>query len=134
MRRVLFVCFGNACRSQMAEAFARAYGSDVVTPGSAGLWPASAIPQFTVELMREKGIGMDGHFPKGLYWSVQEWDLVVNMSGMPLPRKLAPALRKWEVEDPIALPPERHREIRDQIEGLVRGLVEELRAGAASLR
>ena len=29
-KRVLFVCIGNSCRSQMAEAFARAYGSDVL--------------------------------------------------------------------------------------------------------
>ena len=39
--RVLFVCIGNACRSQMAEGFARAYGSDVLVPASAGLAPAS---------------------------------------------------------------------------------------------
>ena len=33
---------GNACRSQMAEAFARAYGSDVMEASSAGLSPAVA--------------------------------------------------------------------------------------------
>ena len=34
-KRVLFVCIGNACRSQMAEAFARTLGSDVMIPASA---------------------------------------------------------------------------------------------------
>ena len=29
-KRVLFVCIGNACRSQMAEGFARTYGGDVI--------------------------------------------------------------------------------------------------------
>ena len=43
-KRVLFVCIGNACRSQMAEAFARAYGSDVLVASSAGLFPAKAVP------------------------------------------------------------------------------------------
>ena len=40
LKRVLFVCIGNSCRSQMAEGFARAYGSDVMAPASAGLAPA----------------------------------------------------------------------------------------------
>ena len=35
-KRVLFVCIGNSCRSQMAEAFARAYGRDVIDAHSAG--------------------------------------------------------------------------------------------------
>src|SRR5579872_2906966 len=35
-KRVLFVCIGNSCRSQMAEAFARAYGSDIMEVQSAG--------------------------------------------------------------------------------------------------
>ena len=39
---VLFVCIGNSCRSQMAEAFARAYGRDVLVAASAGLAPALA--------------------------------------------------------------------------------------------
>ena len=41
-QRVLFICIGNACRSQMAEAFAKAYGSDILIVQSAGLAPATA--------------------------------------------------------------------------------------------
>jgi arsenate reductase len=36
IRRVLFVCVGNTCRSQMAEGFLRAYGGDGVVVRSAG--------------------------------------------------------------------------------------------------
>ncbi|MGI8990585.1 MAG: arsenate reductase ArsC, partial [Bryobacteraceae bacterium] len=39
MKRVLFVCIGNCCRSQMAEGFANTYGRDVLAAGSAGLAP-----------------------------------------------------------------------------------------------
>ena len=46
-QRVLFVCVGNACRSQMAEGFARAYGKDVMVPESAGLAPAMTVPDET---------------------------------------------------------------------------------------
>jgi arsenate reductase len=42
-KRVLFVCLGNSCRSQMAEAFARAYGSDVLEARSAGVSPSTII-------------------------------------------------------------------------------------------
>nr|WP_238524746.1 hypothetical protein [Halanaerobium hydrogeniformans] len=41
--KVAFVCIGNSCRSQMAEGFARAYGSDVLDVYSAGTDPADAV-------------------------------------------------------------------------------------------
>ena len=43
LKRVLFVCVCNACRSQMAEAFARVYGHDALVAASAGLTPAMAV-------------------------------------------------------------------------------------------
>ena len=124
--RVLFVCIGNACRSQMAEAFARARGGDVIHAESAGLWPASRIPSETVELMLEKNIRLDG-FPKGLDQTGIGFDLIVNMSGEPLPEPVSAPVREWHVEDPVCLPMMRQREIRDQIEVLVRGLIAEIR-------
>ena len=48
-KRVLFVCIGNACRSQMAEAFARTYGSDVMIAASAGLAPAMGVAPDTMQ-------------------------------------------------------------------------------------
>jgi protein-tyrosine-phosphatase len=124
--RVLFVCIGNACRSQMAEAFARAYGSDIVSAESAGLCPASRIPPITVELMIEKNISLDGCSPKGMARTGTDFDRILNMSGEPLP-VVSAAVREWKVEDPICLPTERQRQIRDRIEALVRDLLAELR-------
>ena len=46
-KRVLFVCIGNSCRSQMAEAFARAYGADIMEVQSAGVSPAPYIAPLT---------------------------------------------------------------------------------------
>src|SRR5579862_5164669 len=63
-KRVLFVCIGNSCRSQMAEAFARAYGSDVVSAHSAGLSPAMIVAPLTRVVLEEKNIRSDGQFPK----------------------------------------------------------------------
>ncbi|HOK48089.1 MAG TPA: hypothetical protein PLK67_19230, partial [Bryobacteraceae bacterium] len=109
-KRVLFVCIGNSCRSQMAEAFARRYGSDVIEAESAGVAPCNIVAPVTKEVMLEKGIGLDGCRPKGLAQTGGRFDLIVNMSGLPLPDLGAP-VRDWEVEDPIWVSRERHREI-----------------------
>ncbi len=126
-KRVLFVCIGNACRSQMAEAFARAYGSDVMDAASAGLRPCEMVSPATAEFMLEKNIDLNGCRPKGLLDTGVDFDLIVNMSGLSLPRGIKAPVREWEVEDPIWVSPERHREVRDEIEFLVQRLIIELR-------
>jgi arsenate reductase len=100
-KRVLFVCIGNSCRSQMAEGFARAYGSDVMVARSAGLSPATVIAPLTRQVLAERNIRIDDHFPKGLdVVSREKFDMVVNLSGMPL-RVTAPRVVEWAVKDPI---------------------------------
>lgn len=53
--RVLFLCTANACRSQMAEGFARALKGDRIEAHSAGVMPVGVLPE-TVEVMREAGV------------------------------------------------------------------------------
>jgi protein-tyrosine-phosphatase len=125
--RVLFVCIGNACRSQMAEAFARRYGSGVLDPQSAGLAPAGFIAPDTRHVMLEKGIDLEGCESKGFDQTGDHFDLIVNLSGYPLSSLLPSPVREWKVDDPISLDLDRHREIRDRIEGLVAGLILEFR-------
>ncbi len=52
MKKVLFVCVENAGRSQMAEAFGRAYGLDA---SSAGTVPAEKLNPTVVQVMKERG-------------------------------------------------------------------------------
>jgi len=126
-RKVLFVCLGNACRSQMAEAFARTYGSDVMEPSSAGLTPASMIPEVTHAVMSEKGIQLQQQFPKMMpLVRTDVFDLVVNLSGYPL-RTQDCEVREWTVRDPMGSKDSVHREVRDEIERLVMNLILELR-------
>jgi arsenate reductase (thioredoxin) len=127
-KRVLFVCIGNACRSQMAEAFARAYGSDVLVPSSAGLFPAKVVPPDTLRAMEEKNLDMSGQVPKSLVdLNGAKLDLILNMSGFPLPPLGGAAVREWQVPDPIVMDYENHCAVRDQIERLVMNLILELR-------
>jgi len=126
-KRVLFVCIGNSCRSQMAEAFAKAYGSDIIEPQSAGLSPAMVIAPLTRQVLGEKNVRMDDHFPKGLdVVSRQPFDIIVNMSGAKLAIPGARVL-EWPVQDPIGQREEVYRTVAAQIEGLVMRLILELR-------
>ncbi len=115
----------------MAEGFARVYGSDVIAPASAGLSPAMSLPPLTRSVMLEKNIAIDDQFPKDInMWNGVKFDIVVNLSGYPLPSKIAPRWRLWQVADPIGLNEGIYRQVRDQIETLVMQLVLEVRTGA----
>jgi arsenate reductase len=127
-KRVLFVCIGNACRSQMAEGFARTYGSDVMLPASVGLAPATAVFPNTIRAMDEKNIDLRDQFPKSLrHLGRADFDLVINMTGFYLPKEFEGRIVDWEVADPVFMDYAEHCEIRDAIERLVMKLILELR-------
>ena len=63
---VLFVCVGDSCRSQMAEALANCLGKGACVPGSAGSRPAGVISAVARNVMRDEGLSMDGQWSKGL--------------------------------------------------------------------
>jgi arsenate reductase (thioredoxin) len=128
LKRVLFVCVGNACRSQMAEAFARVYGADVMIAASAGLNPAMAVMPDTVKAMAEKEINVRDQFPKSIrHLGRAQFDLVVNMTGLALPDAVTTPIEEWVVPDPVAMKYEEHCKVRDEIERLVMGLIMKLR-------
>jgi len=128
LKRVLFVCVGNACRSQMAEAFARVYGHDALVAASAGLTPAVAVMPDTVLAMAEKEIDLRDQFPKSIrHLGRSKFDLVVNMTGVSLPDGLGAPVEEWSVPDPVSMKYEKHREVRDEIERLVMNLILKLR-------
>lgn len=128
MTHVLFVCLGNSCRSQMAEAFARTYGSDVMTARSAGLAPAAYISPLTRTVMAEKNISLDDHFPKSLgEVEAGRFDLIVNMSGLSLPGSCGVPVRVWKIRDPMGAGEDVFRAVRDELEMRVMDLILELR-------
>jgi arsenate reductase (thioredoxin) len=130
-KRVLFLCIGNSCRSQMAEGFARCYGLDVMDCESAGLAPAGIVQPLTKKVMEDKNINIDHQYPKDLAAvDVHNFDLVINMSGNQLPPSFLIEVREWKVEDPICRPEEIYIKVRDQIEMSVMQLVLEFRREA----
>lgn len=126
--RILFVCIGNACRSQMAEAFAMAYGSDVLVAASAGLAPATGVHPVTVRAMEEKNIDLKDHFPKAVrHLGRAQFDLVVNMSGSFLSDPPGSQVVDWDIDDPVFMDWDEHCQIRDEIERRVMALILDLR-------
>ena len=124
---VLFVCLGNASRSQMAEGFAKAYGSDVMRASSAGLLPARHVLSTARMVMDEKSISLQGAVPKSLaQFALDEFDLIVNMSGHALPKTTSPVV-KVLVRDPNGKDETVHRHVRDRVEAVVEDLVHMLR-------
>lgn len=133
-KRVLFVCIGNCCRSQMAEGFAHEYGADIVAAESAGLAPAGIVVDETVRTMADKSVDISGQYSKAFRLDeANECDLVVNMSGVGLPDGIHSQVIEWSVRDPIGQSDEIYTQVRDQVEALVTDLIWKLRGARRNL-
>ena len=123
---VVFVCVANSCRSQMAEAFARAFGQGRWDVWSAGSHPSGRVHPLAAQVMAERGLDLSRQQSKGLTdLPPKRWDYVVTMGcGDACPTLPARHRVGWDIPDPVGLPPEDARRIRDQIEGLVRQLLD----------
>jgi arsenate reductase len=128
--KVLFVCFGNACRSIMAEAIARSDAGDVIEPASAGLYPLGEIPLHTQEALRRNGYSAEGLASKPI--APEAWrlaDLVINMSGRmrELEFEDYEKVEDWHVGDPYGEDSATYQRILEEIRGRVNGLAQQLR-------
>ena len=128
---VLFVCIGNAGRSQMSEALFSLAAQSRHEARSAGTRPVTAVHPEVVEVMRELGIDLSARLPHRLERSDAEWaDVVVTMGcGDACPVILGKRYIDWDLEDPKDKGVERVREIRDDIAARVEQLLEELAGG-----
>ncbi len=130
MLKLLFVCYGNSCRSQMAEALVNHRGAGKVQAFSAGTNPLGVISQSTHEVLREKGITLEGHSSKGLQdVPLSEMDVVVEMGygvTFPVPADFKGRLIQWNVPDPYGLDLDHFRDVRDLIANEVRTLLADL--------
>lgn len=132
MKRVLFVCVENACRSQMAEAFARRLGAGRFEAYSAGSRPAGGVNPWSATFMAERGYDLSAHGSKPLSaFEGQSFDAVVTMGcGDACPWLPAARHVDWALPDPKALPDDGFRAVRDEIERRVQRLLLELEASS----
>jgi arsenate reductase (thioredoxin) len=134
--KVLFLCVGNSCRSQMAEAIARHKAADIIEPSSAGLAPLGEVAPATLKVLDEAGISAAGQSSKPVRpEELAAVDLVINITGRPAAaifRNPAPPVEDWDVQDPFSLDLKIYREIRDEIDARIQDLAQRLRKHAGA--
>lgn len=104
-KRILFLCTGNAARSQMAEGLARAFHGDVVDVVSAGSRPAGWVHPLAIRALAEIGIDASDHSSKGADdFLGEDFDVVVTVcdsAAQDCPMwPGARRLEHWPIEDP----------------------------------
>ena len=132
--KVLFLCTGNSCRSQMAEGWVRALKSEEIEPYSAGV-EVKPVDPLAVKAMAEVGIDISAQEPKDLgVYDDEEFDLVITVcDGAKQSCPMFLGAREnvhWSLEDPAeaeGTEEERmvvFRGIRDEIRRRVEHLIE----------
>ncbi len=130
MKKVLFVCVGNSARSQMAEGLTKALADFPVEVSSAGTQPAAQVDPTAVEVMREIGIDISGHRPKGIDpEDMMRSDYVITMgcgAEGACPAAFGGTVADWGLPDPTGADLEQYRQIRDTIREHVLALLEDI--------
>ncbi|MFH2067976.1 MAG: arsenate reductase ArsC [Candidatus Omnitrophota bacterium] len=125
MKKVLFVCVENSCRSQMAEGFARNLGEGIIEAYSAGSRPSGKINPEAIRVMRELGIDISSQESKGFdRLPVKEFDYVITL-GCKDACPFVPSKQHidWNIEDPKDKDTEFFRKVRDDIAEKIKELI-----------
>jgi multimeric flavodoxin WrbA len=128
-KRIVFACRENACRSQMAMGFAAHLAADRIQVACGGSEPANRINPEMVKAMAEKGLDMQFRRPRDLEDVVAEArpDVLVTMGcGEKCPILPGTRMIDWDLPDPAGQSPEFMRDVRDEIEKRVNGLIQDL--------
>ena len=130
---VLFVCVHNAGRSQMAAGYLQHLAGDRVEVRSAGSMPGNQVNPSAVAAMAEEGIDISAAQPKVLTTeAVQASDYVITMGcGDACPIFPGKKYLDWALDDPAGQGVEAVRPIRNEIRGLIEGLIAEIDERAA---
>ena len=134
--KVMFLCTGNSCRSQMAEGFAQELGRGMIEPHSAGLLETMVHPR-AIAVMKEKGIDISVQRSKSIDEELlRKMDVIITLCGhaevmCPL---TPPGIRRvhWPIDDPVGTVGSEKKiikefrrardEIRVKIDGFIKGL------------
>ena len=129
-QRVLILCTGNSCRSQMAEGFLRRAAGDRFEVFSAGVNPTAVNP-FAIKVMAEAGVDISAHTSKSAAgFAGQPFDYVMTVCDNA--RQTCPVFPgryeaiHWDIEDPAGADGSEEerlaffRKVRDEIHARVR--------------
>lgn len=130
MKKVMFVCKRNSCRSQMAEGFAKTLGQGKIEVTSSGL-EASRVHPTAIEVMGEIGIDITNQTSNPLSeFTAEDYDAVISLCGcgVNLPQEwvLREIFEDWQLDDPDGQPLETFHRVRDEIKERVATLIAKL--------
>lgn len=79
--KILILCTGNSCRSQMAHGFMQSFDAGLQVC-SAGTRPAAKVNPIAVKVMQDAGVDISSHYPKSVeQYLDEEWDYVITVCG-----------------------------------------------------
>lgn len=121
---VLFVCYGNACRSIMAEALAKHHLDGSMRIASAGIAALGSIPLNTLEVLKEASVSCEGLYSKDIdEIDTGEFDIIVNLTDIPIerfiPRGFHGRIIDSYVRDPYGGSLKSYTHTRDTIEQII---------------
>jgi len=129
-RTVLFVCVGNAGRSQMAEAIFNKLKPSGFQAISAGTRPAREVNLLVIQALSEIGIDASTNRPKPISpQMIADAEKIITMgceAAEFCPARFLPKIEDWKIEDPMGKSLDRIRSIRDAIRERVERLLQEL--------
>lgn len=135
--KILFVCTGNAARSQMAEGLAGRLGEGRIEAHSAGTRPAGIVMGAARVVMQERGIDMYSHYSKGIDHVPGPFDLVITLCDSAVKECPAPLIagghEHWSTPDPTFVDGgpdevlEAFRQVRDRLETQIAALIHRVR-------
>jgi len=128
MKKILFVCVENSCRSQIAEGLANYYGAGVLKAYSAGSNPSGIVNLNAIGVMREIGIDISLQISKGFVdLPIKKFDYVITLGCNDVcPYFPAEQHIEWAIEDPKNKDEIFFRKIRDGLKNKVVNLINEL--------
>jgi arsenate reductase (thioredoxin) len=130
MKKVMFVCKRNSCRSQMAEGFAKTLGEGKIEVISSGL-EASRVHPTAIEVMSEIGIDISNQTSEPLSdFNADDYDAVISLCGcgvnLPPEWVTQEIFEDWQVDDPDGQSRETFYRVRDEIKKRVVNLIDQL--------
>jgi len=140
MKKTMFLCTGNTCRSQMAEGFAKELGKGLIAAHSAGLMPAGVVHPRAIAVMKEAGIDISGQKSKAIDPELLgKMDIIVTLCGnaeasCPM---TPPEIRRmhWPIDDPVGATGteeeimQEFRKARDEVKEKIVELINSLDVG-----
>jgi len=130
--KILFICCGNVCRSQIAEAYYNSF-TKLGTAFSAGISDStpskySQLPKEIIQVMKEEGIDMSEKIVKSVTKEMVDGadKIFIMCPKERWPQFLLDSTKIifWDIDDPYGTDIENHRRVRDEIKEKVYQLIE----------